>query len=153
MKVLSLTQPWASLVALEEKRIETRSWRTSYRGPIAIHASRGFPLDCRELGRREPFLSVLARYGLAANNLPLGAILCTTSIEDCVAAEKVLEAPCYYSEHVHEIAFGDYGPGRFGLILGSVTRTFVPPVPARGSLGLWEWAEPVEWPPVAEAIL
>lgn len=39
MKALSLKQPWASMVANGTKTIETRSWRTSYRGPLAIHAS------------------------------------------------------------------------------------------------------------------
>jgi hypothetical protein len=37
--VLTLWQPWASLVALGVKSIETRSWSTQYRGPLAIHAS------------------------------------------------------------------------------------------------------------------
>ena len=40
MKALSLWQPWASLVALRVKTIETRSWSTSYRGPLAIHAAK-----------------------------------------------------------------------------------------------------------------
>lgn len=39
MKALSLRQPWASLVADGRKTIETRTWRTRYRGPLAIHAS------------------------------------------------------------------------------------------------------------------
>src|SRR5271166_4355910 len=43
MKALTLTQPWATLVAIKAKRIETRSWRTSYRGPFAIHAGKSFP--------------------------------------------------------------------------------------------------------------
>lgn len=38
MKALTLHQPWASLVALGVKTIETRSWATRYRGPLAIHA-------------------------------------------------------------------------------------------------------------------
>ena len=38
MKALTLRQPWASLVALGVKTIETRSWSTEYRGPLAIHA-------------------------------------------------------------------------------------------------------------------
>ena len=38
MKALTLYQPWASLVALGVKTIETRSWSTPYRGPLAIHA-------------------------------------------------------------------------------------------------------------------
>lgn len=39
MKVITLWQPWASLVAIREKTIETRSWETRYRGPLAIHAA------------------------------------------------------------------------------------------------------------------
>lgn len=65
MKALSLWQPWASLVAIGAKTIETRSWSTSYRGPLAIHAaktSRGFyelPGDCEgneEAGWRYGFI-------------------------------------------------------------------------------------------------
>lgn len=39
MRALTLWQPWASLIALGAKTIETRSWSTKYRGPIAIHAA------------------------------------------------------------------------------------------------------------------
>lgn len=57
MKVLTLHQPWASLVALGVKTIETRSWSTSYRGPLAIHAGASFrgiddELECEEAGWR-----------------------------------------------------------------------------------------------------
>ena len=38
MRVLTLREPWASLIAYGPKRIETRSWRSSYRGPLYIHA-------------------------------------------------------------------------------------------------------------------
>lgn len=38
MKALSLWQPWATLIQVGVKWIETRSWRTAYRGPLAIHA-------------------------------------------------------------------------------------------------------------------
>jgi activating signal cointegrator 1 len=52
VKAWSLWQPWATLVALGEKRIETRSRPMKYRGPLAIHAAlttKGFDLltgDC-----------------------------------------------------------------------------------------------------------
>jgi len=39
MKAITLWQPWASLIACGAKKYETRSWSTSYRGPIAIHAA------------------------------------------------------------------------------------------------------------------
>ncbi len=41
MKALTLHQPWASLIAWGDKEIETRSWSTNYRGPIAIHSANG----------------------------------------------------------------------------------------------------------------
>lgn len=46
MPVLTLWQPWASLIALGAKTIETRGWSTSHRGRIAIHAA----------GRRPPLM-------------------------------------------------------------------------------------------------
>lgn len=39
MKVLSLTEPYATLIYEKKKRIETRSWKTNYRGELYIHAS------------------------------------------------------------------------------------------------------------------
>ena len=39
MKVLSLLQPWATLVIVGAKKFECRSWKTNYRGTIIIHAS------------------------------------------------------------------------------------------------------------------
>ena len=39
MKVLSLTEPYAALIKERKKKIETRSWKTSYRGELYIHAS------------------------------------------------------------------------------------------------------------------
>jgi hypothetical protein len=54
MKALSLWQPWATLVSIGAKRIETRSWPTKYRGPLAIHAGltrrRELDLLCLEDG-------------------------------------------------------------------------------------------------------
>lgn len=43
MKALTLWQPWASLIAIGAKTIETRGWSTSYRGPLAIHAAQRAP--------------------------------------------------------------------------------------------------------------
>jgi hypothetical protein len=39
MKCLSLKQPWADLIANGVKTIETRTWRTKYRGDIVIVSS------------------------------------------------------------------------------------------------------------------
>ncbi|MCI6265916.1 MAG: ASCH domain-containing protein, partial [Erysipelotrichaceae bacterium] len=39
IKVLSLKEPFASLIKEGIKKVETRSWQTSYRGELYIHAS------------------------------------------------------------------------------------------------------------------
>ena len=38
MKVLTIREPWASLIINGYKQYEFRSWKTSYRGKILIHA-------------------------------------------------------------------------------------------------------------------
>jgi ASCH domain len=40
LRALSIRQPWAWAVAAGHKRVENRTWSTSYRGPLAIHAAR-----------------------------------------------------------------------------------------------------------------
>lgn len=40
MKALSVRQPWAYLILEGGKNVENRTWRTGYRGPLLIHASR-----------------------------------------------------------------------------------------------------------------
>jgi len=51
MKAITLYQPWATLVALGKKKIETRSWKTDYRGPLAIHVAKKFTGEQRMLCR------------------------------------------------------------------------------------------------------
>ena len=41
MRVITLTQPWATLVAEGLKKYEFRSWKYSYRGELLIHAGKG----------------------------------------------------------------------------------------------------------------
>ena len=55
MKAITVRQPWASLIAAGVKTIETRSWRTDYRGPIAIHAGRHRP-DPQLVAAARPYL-------------------------------------------------------------------------------------------------
>ncbi len=83
MKVLTLTQPWATLVAEGAKKIETRSWETLYRGPLAIHAAKGYP--DRGLRFDEPFYSALWRAGIKPDMpIPTGAIIAVCNLIDCV---------------------------------------------------------------------
>ena len=148
MKALTLTQPWATLVAIGEKRIETRSWRTTYRGPLAIHAAKGFPPDAREMCREEPFDEILwnARYRFF-DDLPCGVVIATAQLIDCIHLRETHDPIALAAFDAHgaryERAFGNYGIGRYMWLLTDVVR-IEPPVPARGALGLWDWQpEPV----------
>lgn len=46
MRVLSIKQPWAYLIANGIKDIENRDWNTSYRGPVLLHAGKQKDRDC-----------------------------------------------------------------------------------------------------------
>jgi len=42
MIALSIRQPWADLIIHHGKDIENRTWKTSYRGPLLIHAAKAW---------------------------------------------------------------------------------------------------------------
>lgn len=138
MKALTLTQPWATLVAIGMKTIETRSWGTSYRGKLAIHAAKSFPPDARSVLEYPHFKCV--RWA----KFPFGAIVAECELIDCV---KMPDVPNYEEwiaqtfgiEIAHrELGFGNFDLFRYAWLLSNV-RPISPPIPAKGMLGLWEW--------------
>ncbi len=139
MKALSFTQPYATLVAIGAKTIETRSWTTQYRGPLAIHAAKGFPNDAKELCFEEPFLSTLADAGIdRPGQLPLGAVLAIVQLIDC---QRITTAN---RPGEPEASFGDYTPGRYAWVFRRNGRRLPVPIPVKGALGLWEWYAPAD---------
>lgn len=163
MKALTLTQPWATLVAIGAKRIETRSWSTSYRGPLAIHAAKGLgPVGGKrglmEQCAIEPFNTVLKAAGerhyaqhtslraMAEHPfMPLGMIVAVCNLYDCVPVDMPMIYKRGFAQWAvppgnisHEYAFGDYTPGRFAWLLADI-EPLSEPIPAKGALGLWEW--------------
>ena len=99
MKVLTLHQPWASFSAIGVKTIETRSWETSYRGPLALHAAITFPLYARDAACSEPLNSIYqtakadgrlqphpsALEGFSC--LPLGCIVAVCYLVRCIKVQ------------------------------------------------------------------
>lgn len=101
MKALTVRQPWASLIALGIKTIETRSWRTDHRGPIIVHAGAAKPTF------RDGSLGVVGRFvcerradlggaytlddGAHDEILPLGAVVAIANLVDCVPIEECSE--------------------------------------------------------------
>jgi len=135
MKVLTLWQPWATLVAIGAKRIETRSWSTQYRGPLAIHSAASF--KGLEACSHEPFRSTLESYGFSVPfALPHGCIVGICELTDILPTEDIRDVI-----ESRELAFGNYGNGRFAWLLENV-RQLEPPIQAKGKQGLWAWKEP-----------
>lgn len=140
MKAVTLYQPYATLVAIGAKKIESRSWGTKYLGPLAIHASKKQPKWCRELERESPFKEALYPNG---NYLypwtSCGCILAICELSACWPIDDRGNGP--FSISGQERAFGDYTPGRVMWVLENV-RELKHPIPAKGALGLWEWSAP-----------
>jgi hypothetical protein len=133
MRVLSYTQPWATLVLLGEKAWETRSRRMGVKGKAGIHASKDYPRWARDLARTEPFRSVLRRHGLLPDTLPTGAVLGYAQAHETERVEDVRDrlGP-------QELAFGNYEDGRFCTRMSDPVP-FPKPIPAKGALGFWNW--------------
>jgi len=127
-KALTITQPWASLVALGIKRIETRSWATAYRGPLLIHAAKGSPDRDFEHRLKERWILPIA------GPLPLGAIVARCRL---VGIHSTNEPAFVEGLAELEAELGDYSRNRFGWLLEDV-EAIAPPIPWRGALGLWE---------------
>lgn len=123
MKCIMLKQPWAHLVATGRKTIETRTWRTRHRGPLAIAASKSWDqagydlLNCSSIAMPRPREHVF------------GAVLATVVLREVVP---------YRQELVMEGLFPfTAGERRFGWVLEDI-KMLERPVPVKGTLGLFE---------------
>ena len=119
MKVLTICQPYAELIARGEKRVENRTWRTSYRGPLAIHAgkSRKYMDD----GDDDEFPDMV-----------FGAVIATVELIDVVAWPSPLSAARYRWLRNHE-----HVEGPWCFILGDVWR-IAPTIPLIGQRGIFD---------------
>lgn len=143
MKCVSLWQPWASLIALGHKRIETRSWETGYRGRLAIHAAKR-PI-CADGVDLLTELALDIHWGMG---LPIGAVVATCDLVACLPTPRVRPGhfepfelfdprrlagadPSVVTVTPRERRCGDYSPGRWAWVVENVV-CLVPPVPWRG---------------------
>lgn len=133
MKAITLHQPWATLMALGHKTVETRSWSTRYRGPLAIHAAATFPAYGREFANNSIATVALRQDGYVPGeiDLELGAILCVVSLDDVIPTQQV-GARFVDPERV----YGDYSYGRYAWVTSN-PRRLDEPIGARGRQQLW----------------
>lgn len=154
MKAITIWQPWASLLACGGKRFETRSWATSYRGPIAIHAAKKDVFDALALIPVPVALEMKKLIGAEWKDLPTGAVIATANLVGChgiceVQKDRTSPRVAGYRDcnrigtwivaSDREVSFGDWTPGRYAWELSDMK--IIAPVPVSGRQGLWEWKE------------
>lgn len=118
MRLLTVCQPYASLIALGHKPIENRRWRTPYRGQVAIHA-----------GKSRDWMSAAPAYqqhGIAS--YPFGVVLAVARLADCVTVSNL----------PHHLLGNEHADGPYCFVLVDVQplRTPLPWVGARGLVPL-----------------
>ena len=123
MKVLTLKQHWASLVANGYKVYEFRTWKTKYRGEILIHAGCGVDKEWLDKVKDKKI------------DFPKKKILCKVVLEDCIEIDdefnkmiKTLD-PNVYS---HKSRSG------YAWKLGKITKLDIDEE-INGQLGLWNY--------------
>lgn len=144
MKALTVIQPWGTLLVTGKKRLETRTWKTNYRGAILIHAGMArynYILDvCKGQEERQIYFR---NAGIGSDDdlrkLPFGAILGKAELVNCVRIDETL-AELIREQHPDEYVFGDFTPGRYAWVMEN-SVVFDSPIPACGKQGLWNWEE------------
>lgn len=131
MKVISLTEPFATLIKEKKKKIETRSWKTTYRGEIYIHASSTrVPKEWKE---NKELMSLIE------DELSFGKIICKCNLVDCIEmTEEWIDK--IKKEQPEEYVCGIYEKGRYAWILEKI-EPLEEPITVKGHLGIWNYEE------------
>ena len=125
MKVLTIKQPWATLIMQQDKRFEFRSWQTKYRGDLLIHAGKG--IDKEAMKR-------LAKY--IPKDMPTGKILGKVKLIDCIKMSPEFKEMLLKENK--EIYTDSSFKENYGWQLENV-EVFKEPIEAKGRLSLWEY--------------
>lgn len=121
MKVLTIKQPFATLIAEGLKEYEFRTWKKNYRGEILIHA--GKRIDKKAIKK---FEHLNLEY-------PAGCIIAKVTLKDCILIDKktrkILEEknPLVYNHVIKDSAWKGYG-----FKLENVEK--ISPIPINGKL-------------------
>lgn len=126
MKALTISQPYASLIATGEKFVENRRWHTDYTGPLLIHAGKGtqylLPRD-------------LAAY-------PHGCAIALVDLIGCFSLKEIGKKDRNSTVGGTNLTFASirnhkHAEGPFCLILRNV-RVLSSPIPCAGKQKLWD---------------
>lgn len=127
MKVITIKQPFASLIAEGYKEYEFRSWKTSYRGELFIHA--GLGVD-KEAMKRFEYLKL---------SYPSGCILAKVNLTDCVEIDQNMKKILKEKDEIVYRGAINSKETEYGFKLENIEK--IEPISIKGKLGLWNYEE------------
>ena len=128
MKVISIKEPFATLIKNGYKKIETRSWKTNYRGELFIHAS-GKSL-AKEFLNNDYIMNLIN--GI---NMNYGNIICKGNLVDCIYMDESFLKTI--KENAMEYNLGLYEIGRYAWVFEDIEPIY--PIPIKGKLNIWNY--------------
>jgi hypothetical protein len=130
MKVLTIKQPWATLIAQGYKAYEFRSWHTKYRGPLIIHAGQGVDKNA------------LKRFQHLNLHYPKSQIVAIVQLEDCILIDENFNKKLMEAD---ELVYGDNSKvGQYAWKLSNV-KYIENQKNVKGRLGLWNIDDPDDY--------
>lgn len=129
MKVITIKQPFATLIAEGIKEYEFRTWKTKYRGDILIHAGKGIDKKA------------MKKYEHLNLEYPAGCIIAKATITDCIKVDdefrKILNEknPLVYSNIIKNTEWEGYG-----FKLENIEK--INQITINGKLSLWDYDYP-----------
>lgn len=126
MKVLTIREPFATLIKDKVKIYETRSWKTNYRGEIYIHAAK--------IRSKASNANIASTYLKSKENPE--HIICKCLLKDCIYMDNNFINEV--KKNKEEYNSGRYEIGRFAWKL-EVIEVLEEPIYAKGQLGIWNF--------------
>lgn len=123
MKIITLKQPWASLVAYGIKKYEFRTWKTNYRGKLLIHAGAGIDKD------------EMKKYVDLGIDFPKSKIIAIVDLVDCCLLDDELNKKIILENN---IAYGNKIRTGYAWKLDNVKMINIDEK-INGQLGLWNY--------------
>ena len=127
MKVITIKQPWATLIAEGLKEYEFRTWKTKYRGDILIHAGKGVDKKAME------------KYKHLNLEYPSGCIIAKATIKDCILIDEKMRKLLKSKNDLiyYNIVRQSDDVKKYGFKLENVEK--IKPIFINGKLSLWDY--------------
>ncbi|GAX37876.1 ASCH domain-containing protein [Nodularia sp. NIES-3585] len=129
MKAISLWQPWASLIPLGMKQVETRHWSTRYKGDLLICSAR------RDNSSQETYFYEVVKPinpKLTYNDFPFGMAVAVVNLKNCLLMTNELIS----KQTSLEISLGLWEVGRYAWMFDNIRP--IKPFEVIGRQGLFE---------------